>query len=302
MENFWQIRDIKPASLSDIQKRIDDAYAFAANASDEKYGRGRDATAILQPGNDYAELPGWSGRTPRQIIEELLAGSAVLDVGCGYGELGAEILSKINPGVEVYGFDAQKQPGQERLKEVAVGNVDALAPELFGGRQFDLVVSSALLYHLPDYWGAVLRMARMLRPGGVLLASTMPRILREVGEPVDDQNGLCEADNDTFFYFRDRNVFDTAGVLVPTAELIELLNTRNADFRFAYTLAAGNEISGSKNVGGQLAARRQGELPPNLENIFYCLSKGNLGYVVARNEAEASGLASRGFVSLAARL
>jgi SAM-dependent methyltransferase len=290
MSTILRQKNITPVSFDEVRRRVYEAYVFAVQASDEKYGRGRGAEKVLDPGQDYAELPGFGDKNAREIISTLSPGNTILDVGCGYGQLGAEIQQTINPNVEVYGFDAQRQPGQERLKQVVIGNIDDLSPPLFDGLLFDLVVSSALLYHLPDYWGAVLRMSRMLKPQGVLLASTMPRIVRDKG------TGRSH-------YFRDRNVLDIQGQLVASDALIELLNSQNRRFKLEYSVIDSLDTTAVQNVGGRLSGKRSsqgGYL--DLPHLFYCLSNENIGYVIARTSEEKEHLQRAGFIGVQERL
>lgn len=330
--DLWQQRQIKVATLEDIKTRIDESYKFAATAEAYQYGRERGADRILVPGRDYAELPGFAGRSPREIIEALPAGSRVLDVGCGYGQLGAEILGTntgepldsegfvpnrpinpaINTGVAVYGFDAQAQKGQDRLSGMAIGNIDELSSETFNDTRFDLIYSSSVLYHLPDYWGALLRMSNLLQPQGIVLASTVPRVIRSAWdqEPVDDTTGhLLEKDTGEFCFFRDRNIFDTKGRILPSGELVTILNERNPFFKLQYNVASVEYMDGAKLFGGQISGQRtssEGNL--NLKNVFYGLSAGysrgnldSLSYIVAKTEKEEEHLNKSGFISLQTR-
>ncbi len=325
-ENVLNRREIQPATLQEIQQQINESYNFAASASEYAYGRNRGADRVLVRGRDYAELPGFNGRSPGEIIESLSPGSSILDVGCGYGQLGAEIVGStkacptdekylgfsyevktpaINAGVTVYGFDAQAQIGQDRLTGIVIGSIDDLSPKTFTEKPegFDIVVSSSVLYHLPDYWGGILRMARVLKPEGIVLASTMPRVMDSGHDGAEDDKGfLLEPDDGELSYYRDRNVFDCNGRLIPPGEVMEILNKHNQYFRLEYGVAT-TTMNGGVTNGGQVSGQRlsaDGHL--DLSCMFYCLSQGKLSYLLAETATEQAKLRQQGYVNLHDRL
>jgi SAM-dependent methyltransferase len=111
----------------------------------------------------------------------------VLEVGCGPGWLWAEgaglpaglrlTLTDLSPGmVEV----ARRRVGglSGQLVEARVADAQALP---FVAESFDLVVANHMLYHAPDPEKAVAELARVLRPGGLLMAaSNGPRSMDEL--------------------------------------------------------------------------------------------------------------------------
>ena len=96
-------------------------------------------------------------------------GEAILDLGCGTGDLSVRIAQA---GAEVWGVDADpvmlaqaraKFPGLRFLQ------ADAMAlPDL--GRTFDAVFSNAVLHWIPDLGRLAEGLARVLRPGGRFVA------------------------------------------------------------------------------------------------------------------------------------
>lgn len=95
----------------------------------------------------------------------------VLEVGCGHGRFGR--LIKETQGAQVTGIDISAE-----AIEVATGNLDrALVVDLnttappFAEGEFDCIVCNDVLEHLIDPWTAVSRLARLLAPGGELVAS-----------------------------------------------------------------------------------------------------------------------------------
>ncbi len=100
----------------------------------------------------------------------------VLDVGCGPGDLLRRMASQHKGWGKLLGLDPS--PGMVAKASsmgtglpvwFAVGDAQAL-PVLAGS--FDVVMARHMLYHVPDIDQAVAEAARVLRPGGRLLAVT----------------------------------------------------------------------------------------------------------------------------------
>jgi SAM-dependent methyltransferase len=95
-------------------------------------------------------------------------GRRVLDVGCRYGALARSYLE----GNEVVGVDVDREALAEAAKlgiETHWADADAALP--FPDGSFDVVVAGELLEHIRDPAGLVGEAARVLRPGGRLVAS-----------------------------------------------------------------------------------------------------------------------------------
>ncbi|MET0288285.1 MAG: bifunctional 2-polyprenyl-6-hydroxyphenol methylase/3-demethylubiquinol 3-O-methyltransferase UbiG [Pseudoxanthomonas sp.] len=108
-----------------------------------------------------------------------LAGTRVVDVGCGGGLL-SEALAR--EGAEVTALDLSpeliKMANLHRLEsglqiDYRVQAVEALAEEAAG--TFDLVTCMEMLEHVPDPGAVIEACARLLRPGGQLFVSTLNR-------------------------------------------------------------------------------------------------------------------------------
>ncbi len=100
-------------------------------------------------------------------------GKRVLDLGCGAGQLSADLVDR---GASVTGIDvspAMIELARTRLGDRArfeVGDLDDPLP--FEAASFDLVVASLVLHYLED-WASVLgEVRRVLRPAGTMIAST----------------------------------------------------------------------------------------------------------------------------------
>jgi SAM-dependent methyltransferase len=143
--------------------------------------------------NEYADETGLShrmalwarrgGRSPQDVaFAEVVAARPrrVLDVGCGRGEFAERLLHK---GIGVVAVD-QSPRMVELTRERGVDAHIADAQQLpFADGEFDAVVANHMLYHVPDVHHALAELARVLRPGGVLLASTNG--VRSLGEMWD---------------------------------------------------------------------------------------------------------------------
>lgn len=94
----------------------------------------------------------------------------LLDVGCGPGSL-VPALREIGK-VNVVGIDLSPEMielARARYPDARfeVGDVEALA---FPDASFDVVLCSGMLHHLASLRGAMTQIARVLRPGGIMLA------------------------------------------------------------------------------------------------------------------------------------
>jgi SAM-dependent methyltransferase len=114
-----------------------------------------------------------TGPDPRDLLwGEIVAAAPrrVLEVGPGPGELSERIANEL--GCEVSALDIS-----ERMVELCrARGVDARvgdAQELpFEDGSFDLVVAAWMLFHVPDLDRGLAEIARVLRPGGRLVAVT----------------------------------------------------------------------------------------------------------------------------------
>ena len=108
-----------------------------------------------------------------------LAGKAVLDVGCGGGIL-TEAMA--HDGAKVTGIDlSDKALGVARLHQIESGaSVDyrlmsAEALAIQAPATFDVVTCMELLEHVPDPASTIDACAKLVRPGGYVVFSTINR-------------------------------------------------------------------------------------------------------------------------------
>ncbi|MGH3072510.1 MAG: class I SAM-dependent methyltransferase [Gaiellaceae bacterium] len=115
----------------------------------------------------YADGPD----APAVALETVLESKPqrVLDVGCGPGEAAERIAAA---GIQVEAIDiSERMVELTRARGVSarVGDVQELP---FEDASFDAALAGWMLYHVPDVERGVAELARVLRPGGRLVAVT----------------------------------------------------------------------------------------------------------------------------------
>jgi SAM-dependent methyltransferase len=124
----------------------------------------------------YAQQP---VRWPIWLFERvaLANGERVLEVGCGTGNLWRDNAARL-PAVDLVLTDLSSgmlDATRERLADLSparrYARCDAQSLP-FADAHFDVAVANHMLYHVPDRLRALSELARVLRRGGRLLAST----------------------------------------------------------------------------------------------------------------------------------
>lgn len=196
---------------------------------------------ILDPARveaEYAEESALRERT--RAFQELLEGEdaddvaqqrlrrlkpkRLLDAGCGLGEFGAWACAEL--GARVLAVDLSPR----MVAVAAARGLQAIVADLrtlpFEAGSFDCVVANSVLYHFDDPSEAIAELARVLEPGGHLLAVTGSNRdygrnaawERLFGTPVPRQPPLSfsRENGDTFLTstFRSVERVDCEGVLV----------------------------------------------------------------------------------------
>ncbi|MEO0562632.1 MAG: methyltransferase domain-containing protein [Chloroflexota bacterium] len=95
---------------------------------------------------------------------------SVLDVGCGPGRY-YDYISEHLPGVEYVGLD-YAYPMLEGHNGEGVLSRGAMEQLPFADHSFDIVMANHVLYLAPDVESTVRELRRVLKPGGVLMATT----------------------------------------------------------------------------------------------------------------------------------
>jgi SAM-dependent methyltransferase len=108
----------------------------------------------------------------------------VLDVGCAAGRLGQKLREQ-NKVAELIGVEVFEAPAAEAAgcyDRVYVDDIETL--ELPYEEYFDYVICGDILEHLHDPWTTLEKLHRLLKPGGVIIASIPNirywRILRDL--------------------------------------------------------------------------------------------------------------------------
>jgi SAM-dependent methyltransferase len=113
------------------------------------------------------------GPDARDVVFHAVAASEprrVLEVGCGEGELAARIGDELDAQVVAVDQSSRMvELSRERGVDTEVGDVQALR---FPDGEFDVVVAAWMLYHVPELDAALSEIARVLAPGGALVAAT----------------------------------------------------------------------------------------------------------------------------------
>jgi SAM-dependent methyltransferase len=144
--------------------RLDDPALVAAEYASEERLRRR---AAAFTGASRGQLE------PQALVVDALrelGARRVLEVGCGWGDLAARVAEET--GAEVVAVDLAPRMvelARERGVDARVGDVQELP---FADGEFDAAIAAWMLYHVPDLDRAVAELARVLRPGGRLLAIT----------------------------------------------------------------------------------------------------------------------------------
>ena len=95
----------------------------------------------------------------------------VLEVGCGMGDFAERVARELEAEIVATDLSARMvELSRARGLDARVADVQSLP---FADGEFDCAVANWMLYHVPDLDRALRELARVLRPGGTLVATTI---------------------------------------------------------------------------------------------------------------------------------
>lgn len=110
------------------------------------------------------------------LIDHLVPGTEVLDVGCGPGTITIDIAARVAPG-RVVGVEAAAdaiEAATAATRDAGLTNLEVRIDDVYGldapAESFDVVHAHQVLQHLTDPVAALREMRRVCRPGGVVAA------------------------------------------------------------------------------------------------------------------------------------
>ena len=172
-------------------RRLNDPELVRAEYADES------RFAVRAAAWDSAE-----GADPKQIAFDAVSEGRphrVLEVGPGRGELAERLAREL--GVDVVAVDQSERMVEltrARGIDARLGDVQELP---FEDGFFDCAVAAWMLYHVPDLDRGLSELARVLRPGGRLVAVTnsersLPELWRPFGERAARVHGFAAEDGE----------------------------------------------------------------------------------------------------------
>lgn len=144
---------------------------------------------------EYADEAGLLGRAslwtrrvgpqPQDVaFDEVIAArpASVLEVGCGRGEFAERVVAA---GIRVVATDQSPRMVELTAARGVNGMVADVQDLPFAEAEFDVAVANFMLYHVPDLDRGLAELARVVKPGGCLIAATNSRFqLAELWELV----------------------------------------------------------------------------------------------------------------------
>ncbi len=174
----------------------------------------------------YDDAAGWydhgRGQRYHQLVDdlalELIArhgrGADVLEVGCGTGRLLGPIAGFARRAIGVDLSTGMLAHARRRGLEVVQGSATALP---IASASVDVACAFKVLAHVPDVAGALAEMARVVRPGGWVLAEFYnARSLRRLVKRVVGARPVSARADEAAVYTRYDRVDQLAGYLPPT--------------------------------------------------------------------------------------
>jgi len=153
-----------------------------------------------------------------ELVERYGTAKDVLEVGCGTGLIlgRAARFARSATGIDLSGGMLAKAAS----RGLAVAQASATQLPIATG-SVDVAYSFKVLAHIPDIAGAMREMARVVRPGGWVLAEFYnARSLRRLVKWMKPATAVSTATNDEAVYTRYDSKADIAGYLPPELEWV----------------------------------------------------------------------------------
>lgn len=106
------------------------------------------------------------------LVDYLVPGTDLLDVGCGPGSITAEFVSRVSPGGSVLGIDYSAQVVDRARNDFGDSGAAFEAMDLYAldiaDASYDIAHAHQVLQHVSDPVAALREMKRVVRPGGLV--------------------------------------------------------------------------------------------------------------------------------------
>lgn len=143
--------------------------------------------------------PGGPDELARLLSGEDLKGKHVLDIGCGAGGIDCLLVTEYG-AAKVTGIDVEApvlETARARAEEAGVSDrIDLVkvepGPLPFDDASFDVVFSKDSIVHIPDKHSLAREVFRVLKPGGVFVASDW--LISHDGEPSPDMKAYIASE------------------------------------------------------------------------------------------------------------
>jgi ubiquinone/menaquinone biosynthesis C-methylase UbiE len=153
-----------------------------------------------------------------ELVERYGAGKEVLEVGCGTGLILGRVaaFARRAAGVDLSG--GMLAPARARGLAVAQASATALP---VASASVDVAYSFKVLAHVPDIGGALREMARVVRPGGWVLAEFYnARSLRRLVKALKPPQAISDSAHDGHVFTRYDSAADIRGYLPPELDWV----------------------------------------------------------------------------------
>ena len=138
----------------------------------------------------YYEGTAMPARLARRYFRMMGDAGRILDVGCGCGDLGRH---RPDRGIELHGVDCDTMALRQAERFEIVRRVDLESESLpYPDASFDAVLAKDVLEHLHDPSALVAEIHRVLKPGGLLIASVVMARPRRVWADYTHIRGFTE--------------------------------------------------------------------------------------------------------------